>query len=101
MSEHPTDRDRWKADENLRRAALTGDPLSEFDRDILGRSAARLHLPLRDPVDLRRLASILRNLANDLEVSSHMRGDARHALFSARWHIKMANGRLRSKPARK
>lgn len=101
MPDAPTPRDREHADDGLRRAINTGDCLSEFDRDILGRSAARLHLPLRDPVDLRRLAAILRSPANDLEVSSHIRGDARHALFSARWHIKMANGRLRSNPARK
>ena len=60
----------------------------------------RLHLPLRDPIDLRRVATILRDLANGLEVCSGLKGDARTALFAARFHIKTAAGRLLAKPTR-
>lgn len=95
-----TPQDRAKATHELMRAAATGDPLTAMDRDILGHGAVRLHVPLRDPVDLRRIATVLRELANGLEVSSGLRGDARTALFAARYHLKTAAGRLRSKPTR-
>ena len=100
MSDAPSPRDRQMATRELTRAAATGDCLSPMDRDIIGHGDRRLQVPLRDPVDLRRCATILRELANALEVCSHMRGDARHALFSAHGHIKQAAGRLRSKPTR-
>jgi len=101
MSEAPTDRDRYLADQGLHRAVHHGDCLAPIQRDILGHSARRLHIPLRDPVDLRRVAAILRDLANKLEVSSHIRGDALTALFAAGLHIKKASGQLMSKPRRK
>jgi hypothetical protein len=43
---------------------------------------------------------ILRELANHLEVCSHMRGEARNALFAAHGHLRRAAGQLRSKPTR-
>lgn len=101
MSDTPhTARDRMIAADELRYAARTGDVLSPMDRDIIGHGDRRLQVPLRDPIDLRRCATILRELANHLEVCSHMRGDARHALFAAHGHLKQAAGRLRSKPTR-
>lgn len=100
MSDAPTFRDRDKASRELARASLTGDVLSPMDRDIIGHGGRRLQVPLRDPVDLRRCATILRELASALEVCSGMRGDARSVLFAASWHCKQAAGRLRSKPTR-
>lgn len=96
----PTPQDRDAALRALKRAALTGDCLSTMDRDIIGHGDRRLQVPLRDPVDLRRCAIILRELANHLEVASHVRGDARNALFMAHGHLKQAAARLRSKPTR-
>jgi hypothetical protein len=96
----PTARDRDAAARELKRASLTGDCLSTFDRDIIGHGDRRLQVPLRDPIDLRRVATILRELANHLEVCSHMRGDARSSLFAAHGHIRQAAARLRSKPTR-
>lgn len=100
MSDTPTPQHRHLAQRELNRAARTGDPLSPIDRDILGHRAVRLHVPLHDPVDLRRIATILRELANGLEVASGMRGDARSALFTAKYHLKTASNRLQSKPTR-
>ena len=100
MSDAPTSRDRAKAASDLARAAATGDCLSPMDRDIIGHGDRRLQVPLRDPVDLRRCAVILRELANHLEVASHMRGDARSALFAAHGHLRRAAAQLRSKPTR-
>jgi hypothetical protein len=97
----PSARDRMHAAEELRQVIRTGDPLSTMDRDIIGHGDRRLQVPLRDPIDLRRCATILRELANHLEVCSHMRGDARSALFAAHGYIRQAAGRLRSKPTRK
>ena len=97
----PTARDRMRADADLAYTIRTGDVLSPMDRDIIGHGDRRLQVPLRDPVDLRRCAVILRELANHLDVCSHMRGDARSALFAAHGHIRQAAGRLRSKPTRK
>jgi hypothetical protein len=96
----PTARDRAIAGAELRYTAKHGDPLSQMDRGIIGHGDRRLQVPLRDPIDLRRCAVILRELANHLEVCSHMRGDARGALFAAHGYIKQAAGRLRSKPTR-
>jgi hypothetical protein len=96
----PTARDRDAAARELKRASLTGDCLSTFDRDIIGHGDRRLQVPLRDPIDLRRVAIILRDLATRLEVCSHMRGEARHVLFTAHSHIREAAGKLRSKPTR-
>lgn len=100
MSDAPTPRDRMHAARELGRAARTGDVLSVMDRDIIGHGDRRLQVPLRDPVDLRRVAVILRELSNKLELCSAMRGDARSVLFAAHWHIKNAAGQLRSKPSR-
>lgn len=96
----PSARDRDAAARELKRASLTGDCLSTFDRDIIGHGDRRLQVPLRDPIDLRRCATILRELANHLEVCSHMRGSARNALFAAHGHLRRAAGQLRSKPTR-
>ena len=97
----PSARDRMRADADLAYTIRTGDVLSPMDRDIIGHGDRRLQVPLRDPVDLRRVAIILRELATRLEVCSHMRGEARHILFTAHSHIREAAGRLRSKPTRK
>lgn len=97
----PSARDRTRADADLAYIVKTGEVLSPMDRDIIGHGDRRLQVPLRDPVDLRRCATILRELANSLEVCSHMRGEARTVLFAAHYHIKTAAARLRSKPTRK
>jgi hypothetical protein len=96
----PTERDRNMAARDLKRASLTDDCLTPFDRDIIGHGDRRLQVPLRDPIDLRRCAVILRDLANHLERCSHMRGDARSSLFAAHGHLREAAGQLRSKPTR-
>lgn len=90
-------KDLLAAQSELQRIVAEGDPLSPLDRAILGNSAARVHIPLRDPVDLRRCSIILSDLANKLMVCSHMKGDARTPLFAARMHITEAAGKLRSR----
>lgn len=60
------------ADRGMRNVIARGDPLDVWQRQSIGRSA-QLRLPLRDKVDLRRLAAILRDLANVAEVASSIR----------------------------
>ncbi len=100
MPSEPDDRAIRAAETELIRAATEGDPLSPLDRAILGKSAARLHIPLLDPIDLRRCAILLRELSNRLEVCSHMKGDARTPLFAARMYINETAAKLRSRPRR-
>lgn len=73
-----------------------GDSLDEWQRQSIGR-AAQLRLPLRDKVDLRRLAVILRGLANELEVASSMRTDTDFgALLRAKAAVATAQARATS-----
>lgn len=54
------------ADEQLRRLARTGDSLEWWEREQVN-SAARLHIPLRDPVQVRDVVKALRVLASYIE----------------------------------
>ena len=83
-------------DPETRRVVETGDAMSPLWRDIVG-SAAQLRIPLRDPVDLRRCATILRDLANKLEVVSHAKLGADSIMFTAKREVAAAQGRLKSK----
>ena len=80
----------------LRNVARRGDPLDEWQRQCIGR-AAQLRIPLRDQVDLRRCAAILRNLANRLEVMSEPRRfEECNALLQAKGEVSAAQGRMQS-----
>ena len=76
------------ADRGMRNVIARGDPLDVWQRQSIGRSA-QLRLPLRDKVDLRRLAAILRDLANVAEVASSIRTEED---FSALLRFKTAQG---------
>jgi len=90
-----------QAAEELNRVVRRGDPLSQMERDILGEGGIRLHMELRDPIYVREtIVPILRTLANDLEIASHIRGPALTALFACRMHIRKATNKLRSRPHR-
>jgi hypothetical protein len=83
-------------DPETRRVVETGDAMTAMWREIVG-NAAQLRIPLRDPVDLRRCATILRDLANKLEVVSHAKLGADSIMFSAKREVAAAQGRLKSK----
>ncbi len=80
-------------DKGMRNIGRHGDPLDEWQRGAIGRSA-QLRLPLRDKVDLRRLALILRDLANVAEVASQVRSeDDFSALLRFKAAVVTAQGR--------
>ncbi|MBC9176648.1 hypothetical protein [Pseudoroseomonas ludipueritiae] len=89
---------RKKEETELERIARTGDPLAEFYREMTGKSA-RIHIPLRDPIDLRRIATILRVLAGALETLSRSKERTFTVLFEARQKIKLADAQIRSQRA--
>jgi hypothetical protein len=78
------------ADDELRRIAATGDPVAAIHRQITG-SAVRLHIPLRDPVQIADVAKALRLLASTLEVESKSRDEAWRILWRARSAVEMTN----------
>ena len=77
-------------DEALRRIAATGDPISAIHRDIVGH-AVRLHIPLRDAIQIRDVAKALRVLASALETASHAKDEEWKVLFTAQAAVKMCN----------
>lgn len=83
-------------DRAMRNVIARGDPLDQWQRDAIGKSA-QLRLPLRDKVDLRRVALILRDLANTLEVASGLRTeDDFGALMRAKAAVAVAQARATS-----
>jgi hypothetical protein len=75
----------------------SGDALPQWMRDTIGQSA-QLRLPLRDPIDLRRQAAILRELANRFDVMSRDKRSAQSIMFEAYGEIRTAQDRLKSYP---
>lgn len=85
-------------EEVIRRRQLeqsSADELTDFDRAIVG-DVARLEVPLRSVVALRRIADHLRGLATMMEQASH-RDDLppRSVLFEVRMQVRETNRRLR------
>lgn len=95
MSEHHMAR---KPVTPMSRIIETGDPLAKFHRQMLGNSA-RIHIPLRDVVDLRRVAIILNGLARQLDTLSRDKTRDFSVLFDARTKIKLADAQIRSQKA--
>jgi hypothetical protein len=79
------------------------DVIAQWQRDVVG-VAMRLHCPLRNQADLRRVSQILRDFANRLEILSQVKvGDTPQdrefsALVQANMERKAAQNRLQSKP---
>lgn len=97
LNDLPNEAQRRAADEELRRAARTGDPLSAFERDLVGPDNARLSIPLRDAEDARHAARVLRELANDLERESSRRDPLWRILSGCKFATRNANARLTRK----
>lgn len=87
-----------KSDPELHRIASTGDATEDFFRDQTGKSA-QIRVPLRDPQDLKRVATILRVLASALEVLAKSKERQVEVLFAARLKIKLADAQIRSQKA--
>lgn len=85
--------------EELRSIARTGDALPQWCRDALGQSV-QLRIPIRDVVDLRRTATILRVLASRMEVLSQDRRDSASVLFDFWSSARAAQAQLQSRPKR-
>ena len=83
-------------DPDTKRVILTGDPLSRMHREIIG-DAARVHIPLKDVVQLRHYAEHLVGLAAVLRRISHdTTEDQWRLLFRARQEIKATDKLIRS-----
>ena len=79
----------------MRKGKKLYDELSELDKDIVGRSGARIHIPPTDVYNLRRIAGLLNGLAADLDVLSR-RTDmrARTILLEMRASVADVNKRI-------
>lgn len=89
-------------DRDTKRVILTGSPFTAHDEAIMGSRAMQLRWVVQDQLDLRRVASILREFANRLEVLSDPRHlDQRLAIIAAKTERKFAQDRLASKPKRR
>ena len=79
----------------LARIVKTGEPLGQMDIDICGGRGMQLRWRVDDQLDLRRIAAVLRDLANRFEVYSEPRRfDERAALFGARHERDRAQHKL-------
>ena len=54
----------------MRKGQKRLDEMTELDKDIVGRTGARLHIPPTDVYNLRRIAGLLHGLAADLDMLS-------------------------------
>src|SRR5258708_34465043 len=54
----------------MRKGQKRLDEMTELDKDIAGRTGARLHIPPTDVYNLRRIAGLLHGLAADLDMLS-------------------------------
>lgn len=75
-----------------------GDVLDEWQRQLIGPSG-QLRIPMRDQIDLRRCAAILRELANRMEILSHVKTGEFSALLQTKGEIRAAQSRLQSQTA--
>lgn len=87
------------AAEELLRAARIGDPASDHVRGVVHKSV-QIRIPMRDVIDLRRSAIILRALCLEMERLSRT-GDDTDTIFLAVWHeARKTQARLQSNPGR-
>ena len=89
-------------DRDTKRVVLTGSPFTQMDEDIMGSRAMQPRWVVGDQLDLRRIATILREFANRLEViSDPRRFEQRTAILMAKTERKFAQDKLASKPKRR
>jgi hypothetical protein len=75
-----------------------GDAVADHVRSVVGKSV-QLRIPLRDPVDLRRCAEILRQFANRMDVAArNQHQDAGTIMLSVWAEARTAQARLQSHP---
>lgn len=75
----------------------TGDPLPDWTRDIIGKSV-QIRIPLRDPIELRRQAAILREMANRLDVLSRDKRPTESIMLEVWGLARSTQTRLKSQP---
>lgn len=74
----------------LRQIASTGDPVAALHRQITGK-AVRLHIPLRDALQVRDVSKALRVLASTIEAESHAKDETWRVLWRVRSAVEMTN----------
>ncbi|WP_424137970.1 hypothetical protein [Roseomonas chloroacetimidivorans] len=85
-------------DGELMKVVKTGDCMDPWQRSLVGKSA-QMRMPLHDPVDLRRQAAILRELANRLEaISRNTKETPFNVMSLAKTEVAAAQARMMSKP---
>lgn len=84
-------------DAETRRVIRSGDPLPDWARAAIG-NACQLRLPMRDAIDARRQAEILRMLANRMEVLSHSKESTAAIMLQIQLEVRMTQQRLKSYP---
>lgn len=79
----------------MRKGQMALDEMTELDKDIVGRTGARIHIPPTDVYNLRRIAGLLHGLAADIDVLSR-RTDmrARTIMLEMRASVADVNGRI-------
>jgi hypothetical protein len=87
---------RWPREEQAS-IAKHGDPLPEYLRGVIGKSV-QLRVPMRDAVDLRRTAEVLRAFANRMEVLSHSKLPSSTIMMTVYVEGRQAQARLNSRP---
>jgi hypothetical protein len=80
----------------MRKGKKRLDEMTELDRDIAGRAAKHLVLPMMDVYNLRRVAGILNGLAADFDMISRRHDiSARLIILSVRDAVDQANTRIK------
>jgi CelD/BcsL family acetyltransferase involved in cellulose biosynthesis len=87
---------RWPRQEQAA-IAKNGDPLPDHVRCVVGASA-QLRVPMRDVIDLRRTAAILRGLANRMEALSTTRDPSPTIMLTVWAEFRTAQAQLQSRP---
>lgn len=90
---------RDKFQDEMRRIARSGDPLSGMHREIVG-NAVRIHVPLADVISLRAIAAHFRKLANELDVLSRSAEEQWIVLNVAKGRIKACDASVRAEVKR-
>jgi hypothetical protein len=87
-------------EDQLRRLARGEDPLDDWQRFLTGQSA-RIHIPLKDSVQIRDVARVLRVLSSAMELLANAKDRSEyHILRDCRSRIKEADALINKRRPR-
>jgi hypothetical protein len=105
MTDEPKPVSKWmtlpkrrKEETEVQRIGRTGDTLTPYERQMV-RMSVRIDIPLRDAIDLRRIAQWLMRLGRELDMLSRSRGKEFSILLEAQQKIRLTNHAVKSKDA--